>query len=103
MELQEQIASELGITSEQVRRVIELFACETHRTFFEMKSDAYLQILWNSSSMAFFHLMGVLALSARNAGGEFPPEEYLLRLGPREKWKPFSDQMGEWVGTPQSR
>ena len=96
MQLQEQIASQVGITGEQVRLVIELFATETHRVFFEMKSDPYAEVFWNSSSMAFFHLMEAFALSAHHAGGEFHPEEYLLRLQEKETWQPLSDQMREW-------
>lgn len=96
MQSQEQIASEVGITGEQVRHVIELFACETHRVFFEMESDPYAEVLWNSSPMAFFHLLGVFSLSAHHADGEFHPEEYLLRLHEKETWEPFSDQMRDW-------
>jgi hypothetical protein len=97
VELKDQIASEVGITSEQVRHVIEIFACETHRTFFEMKNDPYVQILWNTSPMGFFHLLGTLALSAENLGGEFHPEEYILRIGEAEEWQAFSDQMKDWI------
>ncbi len=95
--LQEQIANEVGITGKQVCRVLELFALETHRSFHEVRRDPIAELLWNSSPMAFFHFLGSLRNFAEMEGGEFHPEEYLLRMGVRADWEQFSDQMGGWT------
>ncbi len=95
-DLQNQIAEEVRITREQVVRVLELFALETHRSFYELRCDPIGELPWNTSSMSFFHLLGVLRSLAEMSDGEFHPEEYLLRMGSREDWQPFSDQMASW-------
>ena len=89
-DLQNKIAQELGITREQVVQVLEMFALETHRSFYELRHDPIGELRWNTSPMAFFHFLGVLRSLAEIADGEFHPEEYLLRMGTQEDWQPFS-------------
>jgi len=95
-DLQDQIAEEIGIAREQVVRTLELFAVATHRSFYELDQNVFGKLRWNTSPMAFFHLLGVLSSFAEMVDGEFHPEEYLLRLGSSEDWQPFSDQMANW-------
>ena len=95
-DLQDQVAEELGITREQVVRTLELFALATHRSFYELDQNAIGKLWSNTSSMAFFHLLGVFRVFAEMVDGEFHPEEYLLRMGSSEDWQPFSDQMAHW-------
>jgi len=94
--LQERIAYEVGIAPEQVGRVLELFALETHRTFYELEHDPLVELRFNSSPMVFFHFLGVLRAWAEDTHEEHFAEEYLCRLGPASDWQPFSDQMADW-------
>jgi hypothetical protein len=95
-DLQDKVAQELGITREQVVQVLEMFALETHRSFYELRHDPIGELRWNTSAMAFFHFLGVFRSLAEIADGEFHPEEYLLRMGTQEDWQPFSSQMATW-------
>ena len=95
-ELQDQIAKEVGITQEQVDRVLELFAFETHRSFYEAKADRLVELYWNSSPMAFFHLLGILRAWTEDQDQKTIADEYLRRLAPYEHWQPFSGQMDGW-------
>jgi hypothetical protein len=47
-DIQEQIAQELQITREEVVQVLELFALETHRSFYERRSDPIGELRWNT-------------------------------------------------------
>jgi len=93
---QQEIATQVGISPKQVIRVLELFALEMHRSFYELREDPYAALLRKASSMAFFHLMGALEKSVDTCGGELHATEYLLRLGQRSDWQLYSDQMKEW-------
>jgi len=95
-DLRDQIAEELRITREQVVRTLELFAVATRRSFYESGQNVIGQLRWNTSALAFFHLLGVLRVFAEMVDGEFHPEEYLLRMGTGEDWQPFSEQMVGW-------
>ena len=94
--LLDQIAEELRITPEQVVRVIEMYALETHRSFYELRSDPIGELRCNTSAMAFFHFLGALRSFTEMGDGEFHPEEYLLRMASCDDWQPFSNQMAGW-------
>jgi hypothetical protein len=101
-----EIASNTGLPQNKVVEVIEVFARVLHRRIYEyrgLNGDFIGEaLLWETSSQAYFHLLGVLKLLAERYEWESgTASEYLLRLGRAEDWEPYRCQMEGW--NPQSK
>jgi hypothetical protein len=96
-----EIAENIGEEEEVVANVVDEFCCQLHKRIFEYKglNGDFIgeELHYLIPSQAFFHLLCFLQEFANKYGfDENSASEYLLRLGTRSTWLPYSHQMSGW-------
>lgn len=97
----DEVAANLGMEPDAVRGVVDEFMLQLHKRFIEYEglNGDYLgeQLHWEVGHQAFFHLLGFLDRFAEKYQWEpGTANEYLMRLGSRADWLPYSHQCRGW-------
>jgi len=96
-----EIVEKVGLSEEQARYASEILLEILHKRLVEYRglNGDYLGEMahWELSNKAFFHLLGfVEQFSKRYQWDEGAASEYLARLGSREQWEVFSNEIASW-------
>lgn len=96
-----EIAKNLGEEEELVANVLNEFCYQLHKGIFEYEgvNGDFIgeELHYLIPNQAFYHLLGFLQEFANKYGfDEDSASEYLLRLGSRSTWLPYSHQMSGW-------
>lgn len=95
-------AGNLGMEEDDVRKVIDEAMLQLHKALVESRakgSQDYIggTLHYEIGAQAFYHLLGFLdEFSDRYKWEKGDASEYLLRLGRRSDWAPFSHQVQGW-------
>ena len=96
-----EIATNLGLEESEVRATVDEFMLQLHKRFVEYigVNGDYLgeELNREIGNQAFFHFLGFLErFSIRYEWEQGTANEYLMRLGSRADWAPYSHQLKGW-------